>query len=203
MRVPKSVQESQRYVAWGFPVLLGYGAVVLTTASTHGRIAIVVSMAVIFTGWLSFGLVGESLYNDLLLVIDLALLVQYFAMLHASSALNASQSGVADVSLWAASASVFALYAAWDFAALLARDTRAVATALHLRRFGFICVAIAVLTGVAGTVIIDHDPGATWLSLSRSAVSRCVLLAIWGGVLIWWHWGRVRAALRDSEDAGA
>src|SRR5580704_14549028 len=81
--LPKSVQESQRFVAWGFPALIGYGIVSIPSAvDTSGVIAVCVGVVVVLTGWLSFGIIREEQYNDVLLATDLSLLSVYFLLLY-------------------------------------------------------------------------------------------------------------------------
>lgn len=91
---------------------------------------------------------------------------------------------------------IFALYSLWDISALVGRDTRAIATATHLRRFAKVCGAICLLFGVGVSVLITADLGGNQALVE--SIGRPLLLASWIGILTWWHWGRIAAALRDS-----
>lgn len=197
MKIPKSVPESKKYVIWAFPALLAYGAFLLTRAGGVGRCGVALAMLVVFTGWSSFAIINEHIYNDLLLVIDLALLSQYVALLTYLAQIDAARLSGKDVAAWAVSASIFALYAAWDFAALIASNTRHMATANHLKRFGWICTGIAILCTVGAYVTSTIVAGSnrpdakSWIQWG--------LLGLWLGVIIWWHGGRVWAAVKGDE----
>lgn len=192
--LPKSVKDSQRYIAWVFLVLLAYGVVRWPGADWVGRIGLVIGLAVVVTGWQSFGVIAEQAYNDLLLVTDLALLASYWLLLYYAAALG---DGVymSDVSVFHTSGTIFLLYAIWDVAALAGRDTRALATAAHLRVFAVVTFFIALLffglaVWASGTQDIGGPP---------AMIRRFVAAILWSVVLVWWQVSRVVAAIRDEK----
>ena len=81
--LPKSVKESQKFVTWAFPVLLGYAISSIPFAeSVVGIFAIALGACIVLTGWSSFGAINEDFYNDALLTADLCLLSLYFLLIH-------------------------------------------------------------------------------------------------------------------------
>lgn len=196
LALPKSVPESQKYMTWAFPVLIAYGAVGLAQATTTARVGLVFGIGIVFTGWSSFAVVREDDYNDLLLVCDIALVTTYLLFLYYTRGLGATLSAN-DVGIWVTSTAIFGFYALWDFSAFLSRDTKALASALHLKKFGWICIALSI-PFAAGSMINSHlaDTSASALSIK---VSRSVLFAMWVGVLFYWHRGRIIAAIADAR----
>ena len=193
MKLPKSVEKSQKYLTPAFPLILAYGAVQAVWATPSGRVALGVCFLVVFTGWLSFGLIGEGLYNDLLLFCDLGLIAAYIMATGFAGALGVRAGS--DVGLWAISSMIFVLYSLWDVSALIGRDTRAIATATHLRRFAKVCGVIGLLFGVGVSVLVTADRGGQQALVE--SIGRPLLLVSWIGILIWWHWGWIAAALHD------
>lgn len=199
MRLPKSIPESQKYVTWAFPIMLGFGIASLIDTSWQGRVAVIVGMVVVFTGWSSFAMIAEHNYNDLLLVCDLGLITTYVLLLCYGRTLN-SMLGPSDLAIWTASAATFGFYSFWDFSALLGHDTKAMATSAHLRKFGLICAGLAIPFAV-GAVVVNQELASTSKAVGSlpTTVSRSVLLSLWILILCWWHYGRVVAALADGR----
>jgi threonine/homoserine efflux transporter RhtA len=199
MRLPKSVPESQKYVTWAFPITLGFGIAALIDANWQGRIAVIVGMCIVFTGWSSFAMIEERSYNDLLLVCDLALITTYVLLLYYGKTLPLKL-GSSDLGLWTTSAATFGLYSIWDFAALIGRDTRALASSAHLRKFGFICAALAAPFAI-GAIIVNQQISSTESADADVTISlRVAILILWTLILCWWHYGRVVAALADGRN---
>lgn len=188
-RIPVSAPHAQQHVVWAFPGLIALGAYHLFDASAAGRVALLVCIMVVITGWSSYALLGENQYNDVLFFSDVGLVVGYLVAIRAASQLSATPA--ADGILWIASSSIFALYALWDLGAAVNTETAARASKFHLQTFSYISIALAAATGVWGAFTLS-------LVDSRLVASRWVLLAIWIGVLVSWHVGRVRAAVKDS-----
>lgn len=195
--IPKSVQDSQRYISWAFPALLGFGAASIPFTDGLGTVALVVAMLVVITGWLSFGMIQESQYNDALFVVDLSLLTVYCVILHYCRAIS-SNNYTSDPAIFNFSGTVFLLYSIWDIIALCGRDTAAVATGAHLARFAKICFLIAIVFFSLGYLSFSLPSWASTIGIEPSTI-RLVGLIIWGGILVWWHIGRFRAALQDSD----
>lgn len=202
MRLPRSIKGPQRYLIWAFPLLLAYGAVKLPGARTDAKVAVVVLMFAVFTGWLSDPVLPEELYNDALLLIDVALLVVYWLLLY-NAARWGYASGQHELATWYLSGLAFALYAAWDGIALLMNQFgQEWATTRHLRRFAIVTGAIACVF-FAGGAIADRPWRAIAAAPDKAVASHWLdsaLLVIWALVLLWWHWSRVRAAIVDSAE---
>ncbi|MCD4654415.1 hypothetical protein K8T06_10845, partial [bacterium] len=185
--------------SWFFPVLLGMGMVLLPSANWGGRVGIIIGMLVVFTGWSSFGLVQERLYNDLLLFIDLSLMVIYGLILIYSSDLYPWPEPISGT-LWNLSGTVFFLYALWDIVVYSARDTRAIATKQHLIKFAYITFIIAVVFFTFGGVTHWHNNLIAGESIHMLELLLTPLwIGIWLSILAYWHIGRLRAAIRDSK----
>ena len=187
LTLPKSVKDSQRFIAWVFLLLMCYGVVGLPTATWPGRIALMIVLLVVVTGWQSFAVIEEPVYNDVLLVTDLALLAGYWLLMYYSQRLTTLPSS-ADGAVFNISGMVFFLYAIWDAAALLGRDTSALATAAHLQRFvwivlvtGAIFFALGALA--AGSMMTDHG----------RVILRILAASVWLLILLWWQVGKWRA----------
>ena len=193
LNLPKSVKDSQKFVAWGFPCLLVYGVVSLPVTNWVGQIALIIGSMMVITGWFSFGVIEEVNYNDLLLMIDLSLLAMYWLLLFYSRHLTPGTT-TDDAILYNLSGTTFFLYGLWDLTALSGRDTAAIATALHLSRFAW----ITFVTGLA-----FFGLGILSLNISDNKISwthglRIFALGIWLFILIWWQIGRFIAALTDA-----
>lgn len=182
---------------WAFPVLIGYGAVTLATSDWPGRLGVAVALLVVFTGWTSFGLIAEKAYNDLLLLVDLGLLSCYFLLIFNATNLG-SELGGADAALWIVSGAVFVLYAIWDLVALAGRDTQAQATAAQLKRFAVVTGLISVFFFIGSALVgvaAEKSPSNSLVV----GVARGLLLAVWILIIGWWIFGKINAALEESQ----
>jgi hypothetical protein len=146
------------------------------------------------TGWQSFGVIAEDVYNDVLLVVDLALLASYWLFLYYASIFSSSR-GQLDSTLYIISGMIFMLYAVWDIVALTGSDTSAKATAQHLAKFARITFGIALSFFVLGVVASHSSPDNSALTWSRLLAG-----AIWMLVIGWWQFSRMSAAKRDAVD---
>jgi len=201
LALPKSIQESQRYLSWVFPILLGFGISSLPATNWYGTIALSIGLVVVVTGWLSFGIIPEKAYNDVLFIVDLSLLATYWLVLYYSRSISA-HNGSADSTVFNLSGVIFLLYAIWDVTALAGRDTAALATAQHLQRFIVICLGFSIaFFALGGLTQITRERA--WLMENPSTGLRLLGLGIWCTILVSWHVGRMRAATKDAhEDEG-
>ncbi len=160
-----------------------------------GTDCLALGLSIIITGWQSFGVIPEKLYNDILLVTDLGLLATYWLFLYYCRGL-VLQFGQVDATLFNISGATFFLYAIWDTAALAGRDTSALATAAHLARFAWITFVVGIIffgLGVFSSASILGNPAEGW-------VLRVVGFSLWVGIIVWWQVSRFVAALGDTHD---
>lgn len=192
LKLPKSISDSQKYVAWAFPGLLIYAVIALPESSVVAKFAIAVCFLIIVTGWQSFGIVEERFYNDLLFIIDLSLLSCYWLLTYFCRKLSDSPGSV-DQTVFAVSGTIFFLYAAWNLAAIAGSDTKALATATHLSRFAWITFSVAILFFSLVMAVTQWGSSAEIRSAARIAG-----ICIWSAVLLWWQIGKFLAAARDT-----
>lgn len=199
--LPVSSPAARGYLVWAFPLLLGYGAVSIGAAPSAVAVgALIICMAVVLTGWMSFSIVPDRRYNDLLFAFDVALLSLYLLLIGAASQLGANLDS-ADVRLWTISGLVFTFYAAWNIASLGIRDPSGTATTQHLILFTVICVgsgAICYLAAVFTRGLVD-TPEFDSSRLAWTTASRVVSALIWIAVLLIWHVRRAGAAVVDAQ----
>jgi len=192
VRFPKSINDSQSILAWLFPSLLAYSVISLPDAGLQGRVALVVCFFIVLTGWQSFGIIDEKVYNDVLLAVDLSLFASYWLLIFACRRLP-DAAGAEDMPVYYISATIFLLYASWNIAALAGRDTRALATASHLRRFAITTIIVSFLFSGIGLL--------NTYSFTYNSAVYCVFrysaLAIWATILSMWQVGKFIAASRD------
>lgn len=193
LKLPKSISDSQKYVAWAFPGLLIYAVIALPESSVTAMIAVTICFLIVVTGWQSFGIVEERFYNDLLFLVDLSLLSCYWLLTYFCKKLSDSP-GPFDQTVLAVSGTIFFLYATWNLAAIAGSDTTALATAAHLSRFAWITFSTAILFFLLVITVTK------WSSSTeiRSA-ARIFGILIWVAVLLWWQVGKFLAAARDTR----
>jgi len=195
---PKSITDSQQYVAWGFPALLAYVAISFPVAADWvGQVGLTIGGTIIFTGWLSFGIIPEEIYNDVLLMTDLGLLVLYCQLLYYVRLISLELYDY-DYTVLSISGMIFLLYSIWDIAALKGRDTAASATEMHLKRFAYICFFLSMVFFSLAHMAFLKPNSTTELS----PYCRLAGGIIWVAIVFWWHIGRMTAALCDGKKEG-
>jgi hypothetical protein len=161
---------------WSLVGLLGYAAYVFPHTSSAASYMTALCGGIILNGWIS-SRAGTSLYNDILIFIDVAILFLYYLMLN--SLLNSSNS--VSALFWIYSALLAASYSLWDIF-ILNR-----ATAERKKRYILYIVLLVIITG--GHFFLS------WLSANRQMNESYIVLlggGSWIAVLALWHFDKWR-----------
>lgn len=163
-----------------FPVLIGYAAYVLVVTSPASVFLAIVTTAIILNGWISSRAASEF-YSDTLLALDVAILMTYFAMLHA---LTLQPSHLALERFWRGSVCLAVEYILWD-AVFIKRSTDAERRKMYAVYIAVLVVVLSV--DLAGGVITNAFGGDVAVILSGGG---------WLLALGFWHVDKWRIARR-------
>ena len=190
MNIPASAPDAKRHMTWYYPVQSVAIGLCFPSINGQQKVALVVVFFIVLNGWLSDAALDSRVrYNDVLLISDLALIVSY-CWLFAEVVLGGN--ALAPQKLWYPSSQVFFLYALWNLGASPGGATEhTTASRRLLRRFIAIDCSLGVLCVLFGL--------STSNGLFPNLGSFSLWSILWISVLIWWHFGKLNAAMKDSE----
>lgn len=187
MNLPSSVPNAPSLISFIFPGLILFSSFLLYEADWLERLGLILTIVIIASGWTSYGLVGETTYNDVLFIGDVGLIASYVVLIRTSAELNYSLSSIQ--ALFAISSAIFFFYSVWGWGALAFIHGKSASSRRHFLTF----------------VVLNLAISATFLLVSVPYLGRFVPIpalivlyfATWLGVLILWHFGRIRSAVKE------